>query len=483
MRWTTLLTTGLLACCAFAPGSQAQSTSTDDRAISWQVTESPLNSPQSQDTRIRNVRYGEDWASWIETETTVQYLDLSAFSLVSIDTVEQTAERTNLYAEARQRLDIYVALSEGGRRDVINFGAAGAFDRVWLEAAMGLASLDNMLQLVDTQLGFAALYKGQIVFTADYGNHENSLCQTEPLTTPWSQSALAWLPYAAPTHPDVLERLYSDDRFPCAFSFIVFSPDSPMGRREHWVQTPSESSLPATPPLDEGLTILPAGAERLTDVISVAETILNGEYAAAPDPISFFDTVEALRQENDFAGALLASVQETHHFGPCPEASIGSIRLTCANASALALEGSQDPDFNRASQGIEALEAGRYADAVDSLSTFLDRDGYAGAAARALTAHALIGWGRVGLQARPDLDPAGLLAESLSLDPYAAELYWSLGERYLAAGAPAPAWTLFDIGRALPGREDTPELSQSNQLEDRMQELAPYWLPQSAEAR
>lgn len=484
MRHMALLASCLIAWLGLMPHAlgQTQSELEPDTAIAWQVETSPLDTPDAKTQTLRNARYGVDWASWSHPDGTSHFLDLPSLSLIEIDADNQSAKRTNLYAEARRRLDIYVALSEGGRRDVINFGAAGAFDRIWLEAAMGLSNQASSLNLIETPLGFAALYEGQVVFAADYGTHEDSKCVTAPLTGPSARSALAWLPYAAPTHPDVLQRLHTHNSFPCAFSFVVYSPDSPMGRRERWMQTPSETRIPETPPLSDALVISPAGAERLEPVIRAAQDILGGHSNAALDPVGFFDEVETLRLAQDYAGALLAGVQETHHFGPCPEAAIGSIRLTCANASALALEGQLDPDFIRASEGIQALDQERFAEAVDKLSTFLDREGHAGAAARTLTANALVAWGRVGLQARPDLDPASLLAESVILDPYAPDTYWYLGQRYLAAGAPAPAWTLFDIGRALPGREPTPLLSQADTLEDRMQELAPYWLPQSADA-
>jgi hypothetical protein len=88
------------------------------------------------------------------------------------------------------------------------------------------------------------------------------------------------------------------------------------------------------------------------------------------------------------------------------------------------------------------------------------REDRAGAAARILVANELVVGGAKASDARPDLDPAAMLSEALQLDPYAPDIYWHLGRRYLDAGAPHAAWTLFDLGRALPDREPTPLLAQ-----------------------
>jgi hypothetical protein len=183
-----------------------------------------------------------------------------------------------------------------------------------------------------------------------------------------------------------------------------------------------------------------------------------------------------LRATGDNAGALLVSVQETHHFGPCPDQAVGSARLTCAEAASLARLGPADPALRQVLEGLTALRRSDHSRAVASLAPFALREDRAGAAARILVANELVAWGREGLEARPDLDPAAMLSEALQLDPYAPDIYWHLGRRYLDAGAPHAAWTLFDLGRALPGREPTPLLAQVDALEDRITTLAPDWI-------
>ena len=98
-------------------------------------------------------------------------------------------------------------------------------------------------------------------------------------------------------------------------------------------------------------------------------------------------------------------------------------------------------------------------------------------AARTLVANELIAWGRAGLEAHEDLDPARLLAEAIAIDPLAPDTYWYLGERFLVAGSPGAAFTLFELGAALPGREMTPILQQSVELKSRIEDVAPAYFP------
>ena len=468
----------ILTPCAGAQTAPDMLMAPEEISAAWRVETSRTSAIDILNDQTRVARYGRDWASWVTQSGPQMWLDMSQGALFAKAEGQDRVVRTSLYAEARRHLDIYVALSEGGRRDVISFGNAGTFDRVWLEAATGVASQTGTLALTDTPTGFIALYDDQVVFSADYGAEEGSRCDASSIGAEHSASALAWLPHVAPIHPDILERLSEDARFPCAFSFVVYSPDSPAGRLERWTRTASgDAPAPVIPPMPQDSTLVYAGADRLSAVLTAATDTLDGVYGAVPDTEAFFEESQRLQEEGDYAGALLVQIQETHHFGPCPEASIGSARLTCAYASALTLSGQDDDTFLELAAGLDALERNDAARAVERFAPFIDREGHAGAAARILTANALIAWGRVGLQARPDLDPAQLLAEALVMDPFAPDVYWRLGQRYLAAGAPGPAWSLFDLGRQLPRPvEDTP-LAEADTLELRMSDLAPYWLP------
>ncbi|WP_306016876.1 hypothetical protein [Oceanicaulis sp. MMSF_3324] len=469
------------ACLFLSPAAWAQSVTmpaaADEVLAVWQVDISSVSSNTQRSSQTRSVRYGPDWASWVTEQGAQMWLDINERALYAQARGQNDIVRTSLFAEARRHLDIYVALSEGGRRDVISFGNAGTFDRVWLEAATGVASQGGALSLTETEAGFIALYDDQLVFRADYGEADTQ-CDAPSIGPQQAASAMAWLPYVAPIHPEILARLSEEDRFPCAFSFVVYSPDSPAGRLERWTRVEADdAAMPELPPLPDDAAVIPAGADRLSQVMDAAQSALANAQDAAPDLQDFFDESQSLQEDGDYAGALLVQIHETHHFGPCPEASIGSDRLTCAYASALALQGREHEAFRALSRGLDALAQDNPAEAVDLIAPFIERDGHPGAAARLLTAKALIAWGRVGLQARPDLDPAQLLAEALIMDPYAPDAYWGLGQRYLAAGAPGPAWSLFDLGRQLPRPIDQTPLAQADLLEARMSELAPFWLP------
>ena len=449
----------------------------------WQVQSSPLSASEPADTSDMVVHYATDWASWRDASGNELLLELDQNSLTRFDPETGTGVRTDLYAEARRRLDIYVALSEAGRRDLISFGSAGTFDRVWLEAAMSVSNQNGAMDVTDTETGFLALWNQQVTFIADYGYSPLSQCERPALEGQIAQTARTWLVHAAPIHPDILTRLARASTFPCAFSFMVYSPDSPAGRREFWKLAAAPDGQLTTRRSDTDSTLIkPAGADQLENAFNAIARAQSGALGPAPSAGDFFEISLAMREAGDFAGALLTAQQETHHFGPCPQASIGSNRLICAQATALALEAQDDPDYQRAARGLQAIQEGDHAIAVELLAYFIDRPGYAGAAARIITANELVAWGRVGLQARPDLDPAALLTEALEMDPFAPDVYWHLGQRYLAAGAPAPAWSLFDYGRNLPGREPTPLLAQSEMLETRMRTLAPHWLPFNDEA-
>ena len=187
---------------------------------SWRVEVSSVSSDTVREQRLRSVRYGPDWASWVTGQGAHMWLDLSERALYAQPQDETDIIRTSLYAEARRHLDIYVALSEGGRREVISFGPAGTFDRVWLEAATGVASQGSALTLTDTPTGFIALYNDQLVFSADYGGAETA-CEAPAIEAPQGVSARAWLPYVTPIHPDCRNRPASPA--PSASSFTALT--------------------------------------------------------------------------------------------------------------------------------------------------------------------------------------------------------------------------------------------------------------------
>lgn len=380
---------------------------------------------------------------------------------------------TATHARARHNLDIYVRLSEAGQAEQIAFGEAGTFDRFWLESALGIAARPAGLEM-EREEGELSWTRGdETVARAVYGD-----CHGDRLDASRAASLIAWLRQAAPIHPEIGEALAERGEAPCALSFLIYSPESPAGRREHWhFEAEGVKENPAI--FTEGAEpVLPA-AIYLDDLAGPAALEAVTHEGPVPGPLDFMRLIDEAREAGDHAGALLLSVRETHHFGPCPQQTVGTARMACAARASLAEEG--DEAFERAAAGLAAMEAGDHGAAIEALSLFAEREDRAGAAAKTIIANELAAWGPEGFEAYRDIDPARLLAEALADDPFAPEAYWFLGRQYLTAGLPEAGWALFDLGRNLPEREITPLLEQAIALEERIEELAPgFFAPQPA---
>ena len=441
----------------------------------WDVSVDASDAETLEKTMVV-VSLGADWARWRAAGEPAQLVDLAAGRYLTIQSGEtqdapETLINSSLYAEARRRIDIYAGLSEGGAREAIAFGPGQTFHRIWLEAAMGVAAQDGVLEIAQDGDQLTASHDGEMIAQAWFALGDDSPCESEPAAA--REPMLAMLRHAAPLHPELISAFRQLGMAPCALAFTVVSPESPNGRTERWTLRPGDA---AGAPIPAGAAMVLPRADLIGPAGSAAaEAMRAGE--PAPDAAAFYETVLALRAEGDLAGAFLTTVQETHHFGPCPDQAVGSARLACAEVNALTRAGLGDAAFERALEGVTAVREGDHATAVGRLSIFLDRQDRAGAAARILVANELIAWGREGLESRPDLDPAALLSEALILDPYAPDTYWHLGRRYLEAGAPHAAWVFFDLGRTIPGRDPTPLLDQAGELEARIAALAPDLAP------
>lgn len=441
---------------------------------------------------------GEDWAAWRSGDAeAVTIADLRTRRLLTLEPDEDTFENTSLFAEIRRRLDIYTQLSQGGQLDAIPFGAAGTFHRAWLEAAMGVAARPAGFEFLETERGFEAMFDGEVVAEIlapplplpqpgegqRLGFHqapEPGRCGLDQNDDAHSRLDLAImaLGHSTTVHPDILGQISTGGVLPCGLTFKVYSPESPQGRTEIW--TLAEVDL-SSAPFSARRTVTLGGADLLGLAGQAGLAASQGEAGIARDAASFYEDMLISQSQGDLSGAYLLTFQETHHFGPCPEQAIGSARLVCAESLSLGRMGIGNSAYERASEGIRAMQDGDHAYAVNQLAFFIDRDDQAGAAARILVANEMVAWGREGLTVRPDLDPAQLLAEALVIDPLAPDVYWHLGRRYLEAGAPDAAWTLFDLGRSLPGREPTPLLDQVDALESTLAQIAPALLPLGTE--
>jgi hypothetical protein len=418
----------------------------------------------------RTALIGADWALHARDGERTLY-DFRAGRLVRM--TGGTFANGSMHAAAQRASDMLAALSAGGTEEVISFDGVGELDRFWLEAAMGAAA-------GPAEVEAAMDGESRIVWTR--GSHQIAAAEMEGCERPEMdaenlRSALSMLNAAAPVHPLVLDGIGAAGALPCVLSFAVYSPDSPQGRIETWRLVGAELDEDAAPLAMDLRPVLPDSELLDGPHMDRALAAARGVGGEPVDPAGFMELIEAAQDGGDHAGAWLLLGAEASNFGPCPEEPIGTERLVCAGAGPIVRAAREDEGFQQLMETIAAAQEGAHRAALEGMLAHIERQDRAGAAARVMAAMEMIGWGREGLETYPTIDPAGLLEEALALDPHAPDYYWHLGLRYLEAGAPEAAWALFDLGRALPGREPTPALAQADMIETRAQSLAPGFFP------
>jgi hypothetical protein len=452
---------------------------------------------------------------------------------LEIDPAAETYTNTAFAAEVRRRLDTYLGLSQGGRLEDIPIGPGRSFDRFWLEAAMGIrrepVTLTRELDGGDLSV---ARTGGLVLLTArfdiaDTETPDDEAGETDTETAPEeseadalrraatpidlssgesvvfdpSQAALPinlnlggsrinypdaapeaqaqaelfrrWMRHALPIHPDVLSALEGAPHIPTAFSYYIISPESPAGRREIWTL----ESLEATETglrLEAGLAPRFGGPDWINDsVMPTAITTRDSE--TAPDIDAMLEEIEQRRDADDNIGAYLVSLQEQHHFGPCPTLAEAELRAVCSATSSVVASGLGDPGFEALFGVLSGPSPSGDETLIETLQPYLGDDDYAGAAARILTAKALLRWAARDPDNVPDdASPFDLFAEAIEIDPLAGAAWWETGNALLVQRDPLGAWTVFDAGRAI-----LPDgMIQVIALEDRLRVLAPeFFLP------
>ena len=464
--------------------------------LDWQIAVSPLgedgapaaDSAPEDGARAQSRTFfsGSGWAGEID-DGNVWLYDFSARRLLTLDRENAHYANASIYADVRRNVDIYAALSQSGQAEEIAFGPSSSFHRFWLEAAMGVAAAPAGLTRTTRPAQSVGDEEPDGTVTSWYRQEDGPRvasvwtgCGGAEMTDEQRANLITAFAHRVPIHPDILAALNEGNDAVCGLAFTVVSPESPDGRVEHW--TLAEVSALDADTLGFADASLHTGNSALIDddAHEAVMAALAGDTGPAPEPADFMLEIQSLREEGDFAGAMLTQVQEVAHFGVCPSETVGSERLACAGASALADAASEDEGYAAVVEATEAAAEGSHRLAINRLLPYLDRRDHAGAAARTIIARQLVEWGQEGLAAHEDLDPAGLLAEALEIDPFAVNIYWYLSLRYMAAGAPEEAWFFLDTGRALPGREPTETLAQAAGLERRLGQLAPALFPADA---
>lgn len=473
-----------------------------------------------------------------ETPSEISVYDFLTSRHLEIDTDANTLTNTAFAAEVRRRLDTYLGLSQGGRLDDIPLGPDTSFDRFWLEAAMGIRrSPETLAQSYDDGALTVARAGGLTILSAQFATQDetasdadDTAAEDEPAETeadgltdidraampldlssgesvvfdpsqaaspinlnlndntvdypdadPAEQAQAEllrrWMRHALPIHPDALSALEGAPRIPETFAFFVVSPESPEGRREVWTLQSVETVEPGLR-LEDGLSPAFNGGALISNrLVPAAMAALDADEAISQQ--RFLDEIEAHAATGDHVRAYLASLQEQNHNGACPPAAQAAARPVCGEVSGLIAAGLGNPAFEDLF-GLIAGPVGTGNEAmVETLQPYLDNNNLAGAAARTLTAKALLAWAARDPEGPPeDLSPFELLAEAIEIDPLASANWWEIGNALLVSRDPLSGWTVFDTGRTLLPPDAPGLLVQVEALEDRLRTLAPeFFLP------
>lgn len=499
----------------------------------WSIRREDSNGEPIGETSTRTLYMAPDFVR-DETDSAISIFDFLTDRHLEIDSEAETLLNTGFAGEVRRRLDTYLRLSQGGRLQDIPISADSSFDRFWLEAAMGIRREPVSLThtLTDGELSVERR-GGLVLMTATFNidavdatedasevddesdpataeSEEDALRRAatpidlssdESVVFDPSQAALPinlnlgaarinypdslpaeqaqaelfrrWMRHALPIHPDVLSALEGAPHIPTAFSYYIISPESPTGRREIWTLESIET-IESGLRLEAGLSPQYSGPDWIGDsVVPAAIAVRDAETTFDID--AMLQEIEQRRDADDNIGAYLVSLQEQHHFGPCPTLAEAELRAVCSATSSVVASGLGDSGFEALFGVLSGPSPSGDETLIETLQPYLDDDGFAGAAARILTAKALLRWAARDPDGVPDdHSPFDLFAEAIEIDPLAGAAWWEAGNALLVQRDPLGAWTVFDTGRAI-----LPEgMIQVVALEDRLRVLAPdFFLP------
>jgi len=285
-----------------------------------------------------------------------------------------------------------------------------------------------------------------------------------------------WMRHALPIHPDALSSLEGAPRIPDEFAFFVVSPESPSGRREVWTLQSFET-VESGFRLEDDLAFSIDGSNLITDrfIPAAIDAMDAGE---SLNYQRFLDEIENHRAADDLVRAYLVSIQEQHHDGSCPPV-IDDTRPVCRETGSLISAGLGNPSFEQLFGLIAGPVGAGNQEMISTLEPYRDSDDLAGAAARVLTAKALLAWAARDPEGPPaELSPFDLFAEAIEIDPLASGIWWDAGNALLTLRDPLSGWALFETGRSLLPPDNAGILQQVDGLEERLRALAPeFFLP------
>ena len=379
-----------------------------------------------------------------------------------------------IVAHVHRQVSTFTYFTQGGELEEVTGPGGSQFERFWIEAAMGVRLSPAEMHVTEDEDGHVAIRRSELgseVFGYDAGDGETA-----------TEAGLfrAWMRHALPIHPDALGALPEDGGIPTRFTFLVFSPTSPDGRRETWTLlslNPGEGSFP----WPENLPPAPAdaydtGNPALTRLLAAGYDALSGPVAAAPTEDTLVAASEAAQRRADYAGAYLALYQVAQHSGPCRP---GATSPACSRMSQVTAAGLGNAEFENLMNALSNMQDDRPR-ALAFLQNQTHRDGFAGAAINMLAAQLVAAQQAAEPGSLPDLSPLDFFAASAEDDPYAPLTYWHAGRYAATRDDIEAAWMLFEIARGLPDADRLPPLGEASAMQEQLQALAPDFFGPSA---
>ncbi|WP_339742731.1 hypothetical protein [uncultured Maricaulis sp.] len=367
-----------------------------------------------------------------------------------------------------RQMDTFTFYTHSGELAEVTGPDGSHFERFWIEAAMGVRLADVPMLVTTTDEGEQEVRRnadGAVIFGIRPGNAGTAV---------EADLFRRWLRHTAPIHPDALNVMTGLSGIPERFSYIVFSPSSPDGRREVWTRLSAGDST-ARFPWPENLPAAPAADYDWPDthLVPLVQAGFDAAAvpAASPDEQAFLDASRVAQDKGDQAGAFLILYQASHHLGACPARSANPI---CTRTSQLVAAGLGDAEFEQLLTTLAALQIDRMA-ALDGLRPYLDRTDLAGAAANLLAAETLATLRTGDPDIAPDLDPLILFAHSAQADPYCSLTYWHAGRLAASDGDVESAWMLFDLAAGLPAAATTLPVRETAVMSAQLRAIAPNY--------
>lgn len=447
--------------------------SEDDRVLRtrWQIRREALDGTELGSEQ-REIVIGDGYVTETGTAERIIQDFTTARTLTRTPALDGPVMRNEpIVSHVHRQMNTFAFYTDGGTLDAVTGPGGTSFDRFWIEAAMGVRLAETGLISTTTEDGTIELRRsadGEPVFS-----HVNDgLGAGQP-------AALfrGWLQHAVPVHPDALATLTDAAGLPERFSFLVYSPSSPDGRRETWTRLSSHEDE-ASFPWPDGLAPARADSYQIDDpaIRLLLQVGLDAaaQPSATPTEADFLAAADAAQRRADPAGAYLALYQRSHHQGPCGD----SPSPVCNRISQVTAAGIGNAAFETLMSGISQMQSDRVS-ALTILRGHLHRDGLEGAAVNLLAAQSLAVLRSTQPEIMPDLNLPTLFADSARKDPFAPMTFWH-GGRYVASqGDVETTWLLFDIARALPASRSLPPSLEAAAMSEQLRTLAPGFFVQT----